>query len=144
MNLKCDSKDGINPFEPAKDIRNQTYVVMNPIRERSNDQDVWLDIFDEGNSQKSIGPDSDGSVSTYSFSRNQMTSLSNQMRRNMSNRSSEQQIKQKKVGFCSLWAVLLCVFTLAVLIIAGKKILLFFLSFFSSFKFSCKEKFRIF
>ena len=76
MNLKCDSIDGISPFEPAKDISNQTYMVMNPIRERSNDQDVWLDIFDEGNSQKSIGPDSDGSVSTYSFSRNQMTSLS--------------------------------------------------------------------
>ena len=134
MNLKCDSIDGINPFESAKDIRSQTYVVMNPIRERSNDQDVWLDIFDEGNSQKSIGPDSDGSVSTYSFSRNPMTSLSNQMRQNMSNSSYEQQRKQKKDGFCPLWAVPLCVFTLAVLIIAGENIFLFFLSFLSSFK----------
>ena len=134
VNLKCYSLDGINPFEPDKDIRNQTYMVMNPIRERSNDQDVWLDIFDEGNSQKSIGPDSDGSVSTYSFSRNPMTSLSKQRRQNMSNSSYEQQRQQKKDGFCPLWAVPLCVFTLAVLLIAGKNIFLFFLSFCSSFK----------
>ena len=134
VNLKCDSKDGINPFEPAKDIRNQTYMVMNPIRERSEDRDVWLDIFDERNSQNSLGPDSDGSVSTYSFSRNPMTSLSNQMRQNISNSSYEQQRKQKKDGFCPLWAVPLCVFTLAVLITVGNKIFLFFFSFSYSLK----------
>jgi hypothetical protein len=128
MNLKCDSIDGINPFEPAKEIRNQTYMVMNPIRERSKDQDVWLDIINEGNSQQSFGAVSDGSVSTYSFSRNPMTSLSNQMRRNM---SYEQQGKQKIVGCCPLWA--LCVFTLAALIIAGKEMFFFFFSYFSSF-----------
>jgi hypothetical protein len=134
MNLKCDSIDGINPVEPAKDIRNQTYMVMNPTRERSKDQDVWLDIINEVNSQQSFGPDSDGSVSTYSFSRNPMTSLSNQMRRNMfMNSSYEHQRKQKKDGFCPLWAVPLCVFTLSALIIAGKEMFLFFFSNFSSF-----------
>ena len=134
VNLRCDLIDGINPFEPAKDIRNQTYMVMNAIREKSKDKDVWLDLFDERNSQQSFRPYSDGSVSTYSFSRNPMPSLANQTRRNMSNSSYEQQRKQKKVGFCPLCAVPLCVFTLAVLITVGNKIFLFFFSFSYSLK----------
>ena len=85
MNLRCDLIDGINPFEPAKDIRNQTYMVMNAIREKSKDKDVWLDLFDERNSQQSFRPYSDGSVSRNSFSRNPMPSLANQTRRNISN-----------------------------------------------------------
>ena len=112
---------GGNPKEPAKDFREQTYMVMSPIRKMSIEEDVWFNIFDQRNGKKLLGHEaessslSDGSTSTYSFSQNLM-------RQKGRKRSCEQHKIQKKVVFHPLWQVPICFFILVVLIAGNHKV----------------------
>ena len=80
-----------------------------------------LAIFYKGSGQKSFEPDneyrraSDGSISPYSFSGNQLNPISNQMRQNRAKSSCEHQQEQKNNYFHSLWGVPVCIFFLVVL-----------------------------
>ena len=108
----------MKPLKGQEDFKDQTYIVMSPIKKMSKGQD---DIFYKGSGQKSYEPDneywraSDGSISTYSFSGNQLTHISNEMRQNRAKSSCEHQQEQKNNYFHSLWAVPVCIFFLVVL-----------------------------